>query len=61
MTDRGGDRVPELEAENAQLRKALRQVRACMEWCINLGADDATATSLRKGVMVIDEAGGDCA
>ena len=37
---------------------ALREARACMEWCVNLGADDATAASLRRGIAVIDTATG---
>lgn len=41
-------------AEGERLREALRQARACMEWCVNLGADEQTAKSLRRGIAVID-------
>jgi hypothetical protein len=43
-------------AENDRLRAALREARNCMAWCVNLGADEATAKSLRRGIEVVDTA-----
>jgi hypothetical protein len=45
-----------LRIERDQLREALRQARGCMEWCVNLGADDETVSSLGRGIAVIDRA-----
>lgn len=38
------------------LADALGSARACMEWCVNLGADEYTARSLNRGIAVVDAA-----
>ena len=50
--ERSGERS---ERERIEcLRAALRAARDCMKWCVDLGADEATARSLRCGMGVVD-------
>lgn len=46
------DFLNEAHAERDRLSEGLRQTLACMEWCVNLGADEQTAKSLRRGIEV---------
>lgn len=51
---RGNDELEALVERHDRIEEALREVRACMEWCVNLGADEQTAMSLRRGIAVAD-------